>query len=377
MTLTLYPLHALHEIPCSDAHQDAKSWFKIFHQHPMSHLIRNIWADIVVASNEEMFIPITISRPHPKNAYVVSPFSHYVTYAQKEIGKLKPHALAWTLATVTRGLGHYLQRGHIEPIVYVNNWLLSTNLYPSLTAEQINLLHSTLLDQYPKMPIAFRSIDETGNEPLFRHLLALGYTPVFSRFVWYQDPSSPRVQRKKSHRSDGRLFHDSGYTIQSHTSFNDADFERVEALYTQLYISKYSDLNPQFTAAFLKAQCHGSYLQLRALVKNGQIDAVFGYYTRNGLGTCPIFGYDTSLPQSAGLYRSLSWVWAQEAKRLGVTIHASSGVGAFKKHRGALPAIEYNMVYIHHLPAPMRRRWRVLKTLADRIAVPLIKRHEL
>ena len=144
-----------------------------------------------------------------------------------------------------------------------------------------------------------------------------------------------------------------------------------------LYIEKYSEMNPKFSATFLRSQCMNSHLELRGLFKDGQMDAVYGFYTRNGLGTCPIFGYDTTVDPKVGLYRSLSWLWAEEAKDLNVHIHASSGVGAFKRHRGAIPEIEYNMVFTGHLPRYMKRRWHLLALLAKYIAVPLIKRQEL
>ena len=82
------------------------------------------------------------------------------------------------------------------------------------------------------------------------------------------------------------------------------------------------------------------------------------------------------LPQKQGLYRILSHVWSELARERGLLINASAGVGAFKKSRGAIPALESNMVYAAHTPGP-RRCWGLLGALLDRVAVPIIVEKEL
>lgn len=374
---SVYPLSAFEDIPWPEHDAGAKAWFRAFAEGDPHALIPNVWAHVHLVTDGAHLLPVTVTIPHPDNAYVCSPLSHYVTYAKKEALKVEPKSLGFALHGVTRGLGAYLSGGGIEPAVYVNNWLLSTNLYPQLSGEFVDEAHQALLSRFPESPIAFRSVDARGNPALLERLEGLGYTKVFSRFVWYQQPDDPGVYRKKSYRRDGQVFRRSGYRVRAHADFTEADFERAEALYEALYIHKYSPLNPRFTAEFLRTQCCQSHLQLRGLFKDGRMDAVYGYYLRNGFGTCPIFGYDTSLDPRLGLYRCLSWLWAEEARELGVTIHASSGVGAFKRHRGAVPEVEFNMVYTRHLPRAAQRRWQALQVLADRVAVPLIRKQEL
>lgn len=374
---TIYSLDEYANIPWPAHNSEAQSWFKAFSEKGMHSLIRNVWAEVFIVCDDSCAVPVTLSKPHPKNAYVCSPFSHYITYALKETQKLDPPWLGHLLKAVLGQLGGYLQRGRFEPTVYVNNWLLSTNLYDNWSNGFITQTHEALLARFPDAPIAFRSVDARANPDLMTHLRQLGYEPVFSRFVWYQDPSDRNVYRKKSYLRDGHVFQRSGYHVKHHEAFTTEDYVRAETLYSMLYRKKYSELNPDFSASFLQSQCTQSHLQLRGLIKDGEMDAVYGFYVRNGFGTCPIFGYDTQKAAKLGLYRSLSWLWAEEAKRLNIQIHASSGVGAFKRHRGAVPEIEYNMVYTRHLPAFMRRRWQVLGILARHVAIPLIRKQEL
>ena len=113
-------------------------------------------------------------------------------------------------------------------------------------------------------------------------------------------------------------------------------------------------------------------LVIKAFQRAGRLDGVLGYFVRRGLLTPPLFGYDTRLPQSLGLYRLISTLTSLEGQRQGALVHFSAGVGAFKRARGGVNAIEYNAVYDAHLPPARRRPWALLHALMDRAAVPLI-----
>ena len=100
-----------------------------------------------------------------------------------------------------------------------------------------------------------------------------------------------------------------------------------------------------------------------------------GYFVRNGVMTQPFFGYDTRLPQELALYRLLSLKTLLEGEERGLLVHASAGVGPFKRLRGGVATIEYNAVYDRHLPAARRLPWTLLKVLADKVAVPLFRHY--
>jgi hypothetical protein len=140
---------------------------------------------------------------------------------------------------------------------------------------------------------------------------------------------------------------------------------------------KYSPFNPDFTERFFAHALATQSFYLIGLRKAGRFDAVLGYFWRNGVMTTPIFGYDTGLPQALGLYRMISAVLAQEARRRGLLLHASSGAASFKRNRGAAPAIEYSAVYDRHLPVYRRLPWAILERVLNAVAVPLIRRLKL
>jgi len=345
-------------------------------EHGIEPYIRNVHTDPGVLFCDDKVVPFTVTNPFKDNSYVCSPFTHYITYGREELEKLDSRLTKTIFGWILNQVERWFEKEEFDRVLYVNNWLLSTNLYPTLDWTRIGDIHQRLLTEFPNYPIVFRSVDQRANPELHKALVELGYEPVFSRFVWYQDPSSPQVQKRKNYKLDRSITRKSGYIIFSGDELEDSDFERVEELYNQLYLEKYSKFNPQFTSEFLRYLCRAGILNIRALRKAGRIDAVLGFYTRRGIGTAPLFGYDTSLPPKTGLYRILSWVWSEEAKEQGLLINCSAGVGQFKKNRGAEPALESNMVYAHHLPKA-RRCWGFIRFMLSRFIVPIIRKHEL
>ncbi len=50
--------------------------------------------------------------------------------------------------------------------VHVNNWLLSTNLYPALSEAQIRAITTHLIARFPTHAIAWRSVNTVAGEAL-------------------------------------------------------------------------------------------------------------------------------------------------------------------------------------------------------------------
>ena len=89
--------------------------------------------------------------------------------------------------------------------------------------------------------------------------------------------------------------------------------------------------------------------------------------------TQPLFGYDTSLPLEEGLYRLLTLVTLQEGVKRGLLVHASGGVGKFKKVRGGESVTEYNAVYTKHLPRKRQLPWKLIQAVS-KAAIPYFKK---
>lgn len=335
--------------------------------------IRNVHnTEVMIAKVDETLLPITVTDFHPDNTYTCSPYSHYISYGgYEEVRHLENPPVEALVKLILHPVAAWLRRSDFDRVVFVNNWLLSTNLYPSITATQLEVLSEALMRWFPDRAIIFRSVNESRDPHIRQTLEARGYDLILSRQVWFMDPEEAR--RTKQYKEDARVLRRHGYEIVDGPSLSDADLRRAVELYNLLYLEKYSYYNPQFSEAFLRLARDKGALTLRGLRRDGKLNGIMGYFARNSLMTQPLFGYDTSLPQEEGLYRLLTLVTLQEGLARGLMVHASGGVGRFKKIRGGTSATEYNAVYTKHLPRTRQRPWQVIKWIGD-LATPYFKK---
>jgi hypothetical protein len=328
----------------------------------------------MIAKIDGTVLPITVTDFHEDNTYTCSPYTHYISYGGfEEVRRLKNPALETPIKILLMPLARYFRDNEFDRVVYVNNWLLSTNLYPAMTEGQIKALAETLPDRFPDRAIVFRSVDDLANPIVQSVLRNCGYEMILSRQVWYQNPETSL--HKKQFKVDQGLLRRSPYEVVDGEEFTDDDIARSIDLYNLLYLSKYSRYNPQFSAAFLKMARDRELLCLTGLRRAHQLHGVLGYFMRNGIMTQPLFGYDTRLPQSEGLYPILSLLTLQEGLSRKLLVHASAGVGKFKKLRGGRSVIEYNAVYYRHLHGSRKTPWKVLKKITDR-AIPVFQKND-
>ena len=335
--------------------------------------IKNIYnTRLMLVKVDEIIIPITISDFHPDNTYTVSPYSHYVSYGGfEEVKHLNNPPVEALIKIIMNPVAWYFRRTELDKVLYVNNYLLSTNLYPSVNSGQLSALSEALPKWFPDRAIVFRSVDQKKNPHIYQALEANGYELVLSRQVWYMEPEQAVCTRQ--YKEDMRVLRKHGYEVVDGKDLNDEELVRALHLYNLLYLEKYSYYNPQFTFEFMKLARDEEILHLRALKRDGKINAVMGFFIRNGTMTQPLFGYDTSLPQEEGLYRLLTLITLQEGLERKLLVHASGGVGKFKKVRGGKSVTEYNAVFTKHLPARRQRPWKLIKAIS-KFAIPYFQK---
>jgi hypothetical protein len=339
--------------------------------------IKNVHnTEVMLAKVDNVMLPVTATDFHPENTYSCSPYSHYVSYGGlEEVRHLNQPLLEWLIKIIMRPVAWYFRYSELDKVAHVNNYLLSTNLYPSITAAQLEVLCEALPAWFPERVIVFRSVDQRKNPLVFDVLQAKGFDMVLSRQVWYMDPLEASGTRQ--YKEDARVLRKHGYEIVNGKDLTDDELCRAVDLYNLLYLEKYSYFNPQFTFEFLKLARDQEILHLRALRRrrNGQINAVMGFFVRNGVMTQPLFGYDTSLPQEEGLYRLLTLITLQEGLQRNLLVHASGGVGKFKKIRGGRSVIEFNAVFARHLPRKRQMPWILLKGIGE-LAIPYFQKKD-
>lgn len=369
-------------IPWPDTEEGryARAWLLPFMREGADRYIDNVQTRVMALAIDDLVLPVTVNDGEYDNSYVVSPYTHYVSYAAEELKELRSPRLERGLAAILQGIGSLLRIGRINRAVIVNNWMLSTNLYPELKREQAERITAFLADRFPHHAILFRSVNPHDHPELYRALGDGGYRMAASRQVYLLDAGETGAQNSKARwliKRDERLIASQGYEIVRHEELTMADIPRITALYQALYLDKYSRYNPQFNERFFALALRERTLCLIALRKEGRLDAVLGYFSRSGVMTTPVFGYDTSLPRETGLYRMLSAVLIREAQRLGMWLNESSGAAEFKRNRGAVGHFEYTAAYTRHLPPWRRGCWLVLAGLANRVGMPLMRKFKL
>lgn len=340
----------------------------------------NVDAEIQVLEADGQIFPLVLGNlaSRVKNSYVASPMSHYVDYSREEMGiELKGYpALRAVLSPMVDVLEYFFAATRLEGVVLVNNWLLSTNLYPAFETARLAEISELLRETYPNRVIVFRSVNTLLNGRIYDQLMSLDYEPVFSRQVYILDPAKKSYLGKDSYKRDLRIQRRTPYRWEFSKDLSQAEIAHLVDLYNDLYLAKYSHLNPQFNTRFMAEAIAQDWLCFEWLrhPDKPKPDAMIGWFERDGVMTAPLVGYDRSLPESTGLFRLATLRLLQTAIARDWILHQSSGVSKYKMHRGAEPAMEYNMVYARHCPGWRRMPWQTLRLLTEKLLEPMMTR---
>jgi hypothetical protein len=323
-------------------------------------------------------VPVSINQSEPGNSWVCSPHTAYARYSIEELARLRRPLLTLPLAAGCRLLGGYFWRSGLDDVVAINNWLLSTNLYPEFHAQAVRGWLCEALDRWPGSAIWFRSLNPRYNPEWLGQLSDMGFKLIPSRQVYLYDEINLTSRSPVNLHRDLRLLKKSSAPRGDAASWSGRDFERAADLYALLYRDKYSELNPTYTAAFLRTWHGAGLLDLSGFRdEEGSLKAVLGIFAVGGTMTVPIVGYDTHQPPKAGLYRLLMAAAYERAAQSRCRINLSAGAAQFKRLRGGVGTLEYSAVYDRHLPRGRRRAVSLLSLLTRALGVPLMRRLEL
>ena len=340
--------------------------------------IGNVATQLASVGSGAALLPVSINSCEPDNSWVCSPHTAYCRYAIEELHRFGHPLLTKPVSLVCRGLGGYLRAQRIDQAVAVNNWLLSTNVYPALDPGALRACIDEAAQRWPQHAIWFRSLNPRYTQDWLEALEAAGCVLIASRQVYLYDRIALDGPMPKDLARDLRLLRSTQLVASTASEWRAADFTRAADLYAQLYLQKYSRLNPEYSAEFLQAWHRVGLLELIGYRDaQGILQAVVGLFAIDRTITVPIVGYDIQLPQKLGLYRLLMATAYQAAARRGARINLSAGAAEFKRLRGGIGTMEYSAVYARHLSKPRRRAIGLLGTLATRIGEPIMKRFQL
>ncbi|HUG71861.1 MAG TPA: GNAT family N-acetyltransferase [Steroidobacteraceae bacterium] len=340
--------------------------------------VPNLVTRIDSVGNGPWRMPVTVNDAGSNGSWVCSPYVTYVRYAAEEVARFGHPALGPPLALMCRVTGLALRCGGIDRAVGLNNWTLSTNLFPALEEAALRACMEECMDRWPQHAIWVRSLNGRHTPDWMAALEDQGCLMIPSRQVYLYDTIDPRGAGHTDLGRDLRLLERTTLAPSPATAWSAHDFQQAERLYGLLYLEKYSRLNPAYSARWLQCWSRAGLLDLVGYRDaDGQLVAIVGMFGVDDLITAPIVGYDTSLPQRLGLYRLLMATVLREAARTGRRINLSAGAAGFKRLRGGIGTMEYSAVQVRHLRRRRRLPAQALALLARHVGQPLLQRYEL
>jgi hypothetical protein len=361
-----------------DAAEMERAYLEAFAQAGSQALISNLRTRALGLASGGRVFPVTVNDAEYGDAYVCLPHTAYSLYAKAELGIVDVGPGKPALGLVADIAGALLKAAAVNRIVHLGNWMLSTNLHGGWRGEGLDAMRDQLIARFPDHLLAVRSVNAWSDPELLEALRARGWRLTPARQVYVTDDLERDWAPRKDTRRDLKLMARTPLRLERLESLGPGDARRIAELYDLLYLQRYSRLNPAFTPAFIEMTCRRRILDYAGFRdEDGRLVAVVGCFTRGGVLTTPIVGYDTRQPRELGLYRLASALLARMAQQSGARLNGSAGAASFKRLRGARPVIEYTAYFIDHLSAPRRAVMAGLERLLNAVVVPIMQERGL
>lgn len=255
-----------------------------------TQLIANIKTRTGLVRHRDSVFPLTINERPGNNAYPCSLCAQYITYPLAELELVKSFWLRFGARLGLHALQIPFVLGQMDKIVQWNSWLLSTNMLSTGLPAAIPEVTAQLTRQFPQHAVLLKNVNSFEDPELPKQLEKAGYDLITSRQVYFFDGRNAEYLSKSTVKRDRKFLKEQQeYQLMDHDGFRLADAPRITELYRQLYLEKHSQLNPQYTQAFVAGCIRDRWLELRGLRHHsGRIDGVFGCFRMGGTTSTPL-----------------------------------------------------------------------------------------
>jgi len=279
------------------------SWMKVC----QSSLMHNWHAQPALLKLEQEWLPLSIGRAVSQQTYLASPQHGYIEYAREEFDSLEDGKSRRWAAKALSVAEPWFEMMALDESVSINAWGVSTHLYPKLSLDKVSLMTDTLEKYFPTRPLWMRTLNEVSNASLMSHLVANGWQLWPSRQVYVFDPKDAADwANKRNNQIDQKLLRTTPLQLVLPEAFTMEDAADMAKLYELLYLDKHSRWNAGYNAAYFMQAIEHRWLDFYGFRDaSGRLVAFIGVFADRRTMTTPMLGYDTTLPQTMGLYRLL------------------------------------------------------------------------
>lgn len=358
----------------------AEEMERIFAGRATPALIGNLVTTVTTRRVGQTTLPVTINdRSQSPTCYLCCPTVAYIDYAREELRHLaESRALKRALDGLLRLAAPLMRATGFDHQVQPNNWLLATNICGAVDAVDIREMTQALCATHPEMAIVWRSLNDVSDADAIEIFRNCGYHLYPARQVYLFDCRQQPLKQHRDETRDMQLLAQPDFTVVEPQDIRPGDFERIELLYKRLYLDKYTDLNPQYSATWLQQMHAAGILNFHGLRnRDGRLDGIAGFFDRGEVMTAPVVGYDTAIDMRAGLYRRLMAIALARARQRRLLFNMSAGAAGFKRNRGAIPAIEYSAIYHRHLPWTNRVAAAIVRLILQKTGIPIMRAYRL
>lgn len=354
----------------------AQRFLTDFIKNGADHYIDNINASLLVLKIDNLVLPIVVVNNNYDNSYVCSPYGHYIATGLQSLNLIENPILRTIAKPPLHGIGYLGKMGQINSVVYVNNWLFSTDLYPAgISSNTIATILGALIDRFPEHAIVFRSLNPITTPNILLYLKELGFHLIPSRQIYMTDSKDESIFETRILKSDLKLWKENPYEVLDETQISHEEGAELLTLYNKLYLSQHTFLNPQLNPSFMQLIFDQQLLKFKILKSEGVIEGVVGHFERDGIMMSPFIGFDKMHEKHTLIYRVLCTALLLEARESGAILHQSAGGSFFKKIRRAESCIEFMAVYTRHLTRKKQFCWGVLKHFIKSFAIPYMEKY--
>lgn len=347
-----------------------KQYFVDIVKYGTKKYISNIDTHVKILEVNDTLIPITFWNNKKQQCFTASVWWMF-QYLLLENRKTKSFFIKHIINLFWLVMIRIINYSKIYDTIFVNNLMLSTSIYPDLTQKDFSDIIYFLRRKYKNKSIIFKNINET-NHAHIEYLNNLWWLKIVYRQVYLSySERYDKYKKIKEYKWDASRYKKSEYNLKIVRRMDANISLQMKKCYDNLYIKKYSDMNPNLTKDFFKLIHKNTYFTLCALHnKAWEINGVYSYYNINKQTTAPIIWY-----KKENLYRHLTHCYINSVLQNQTVLNWSSWVWQFKVYRWAEKATEFFFIFQSYWNIFQAIVWRTIYIISRYVWEPYFKKN--